>query len=86
MPGESETHRALAVYTVHARELEVQVRHKLMMDWFEACAAYRTALHANASYRQAAQEYLQRQNREPQPLLDLQTPAIFRHGTSHRIA
>lgn len=39
-------------------------------DWRRACAAYQKALHADASYRQAAQEYFQRQSREPQRWLD----------------
>jgi hypothetical protein len=39
-------------------------------DWRRACVAYRKALHADASYRQAAQEYFERQGCEPQPLLN----------------
>jgi hypothetical protein len=38
-------------------------------DWRRACAIYEKALHADASYRQAAKEYFEEQNREPQPLL-----------------
>jgi hypothetical protein len=38
--------------------------------WHQACADYRKALHANASYKQAAQEYFERQTHEPQSLLD----------------
>jgi 5-methylcytosine-specific restriction endonuclease McrA len=41
-----------------------------MAEWRRACATYQKALHAEARYRQAAQEYFERQNREPQPLLD----------------
>jgi len=41
-----------------------------MAEWHRACATYRKALHANASYRQSAQEYFERQTREPEPLLD----------------
>lgn len=41
-----------------------------MAEWRRACATYQNALHADASYRQAAQEYFERQNREPPPLLD----------------
>ena len=40
-----------------------------MAEWRRACAIYQKALHANGSYRQAAQEYFERQGREPQPLL-----------------
>jgi hypothetical protein len=39
-------------------------------EWRRACMMYQEALHANPSYRQAAQEYFERQSREPQPLLD----------------
>jgi len=39
-------------------------------EWRNACAAYQKALHASSSYRQATQEYLERQNSEPMPLLD----------------
>lgn len=41
-----------------------------MTEWRRACIDYFKALHANASYRQAAQEYFDRQSREPQTLLD----------------
>lgn len=41
-----------------------------MAEWRRACTTYQNALHANTSYRQAAQEYFERQSREPQPLLD----------------
>ncbi len=40
-----------------------------LAEWLRACAAYQKALHADASYRLAAQEYFERQGREPQPLL-----------------
>ncbi|MFI5111599.1 MAG: CarD family transcriptional regulator [Terriglobales bacterium] len=39
-----------------------------MAEWRRACATYQKALHADASYRKAAQEYFERQSREPQPL------------------
>jgi hypothetical protein len=42
---------------------------KLMAEWRGACATYQTSLHANESYRQAAQGYFELQSREPQPLL-----------------
>lgn len=38
--------------------------------WRRVCAAYQKAIHANSSYREAAQEYFERQCREPQPLFD----------------
>jgi hypothetical protein len=38
-------------------------------EWRRECVAYQKALHADSQYRQKAQEYLERQNREPQPLL-----------------
>jgi len=43
---------------------------KAIAEWRQTCATYQKALHADASYRQAAQQYFERQNREPQPLLD----------------
>jgi hypothetical protein len=47
-------------------ERDLQVR----AEWYRACATYQKALHANASYRQAAHQYFERQSREPQALLD----------------
>jgi len=41
-----------------------------MAEWRRACATYQKSLHANASYRQAAQDYFGLQSREPQSLLD----------------
>ena len=38
--------------------------------WRRDCASYQKALHADSSYRKAAQGYFERQSREPQPLLD----------------
>lgn len=38
-------------------------------DWHRACDDYRKALHGNSDYRQAAQEYFERQAREPEPVL-----------------
>jgi 5-methylcytosine-specific restriction endonuclease McrA len=40
-----------------------------LAEWRRACATYLKTLHENESYRQAAQEYFERQSREPQPLL-----------------
>lgn len=37
-------------------------------EWRRACHAYKQALHADPSYRQATREFLERQRREPQPL------------------
>jgi hypothetical protein len=37
--------------------------------WRNACDAYKQALHADPKYRQATVEFLERQRREPQPLL-----------------
>ena len=51
------------------QEAEVQFS-DLAAEWRTASAAYRTALHADSSYRQAAQEYFERQDSEPLPLLD----------------
>jgi hypothetical protein len=42
---------------------------EVMSEWRRACATYEQNLHANASYRQAAQDYFELQSREPQPLL-----------------
>jgi len=39
-------------------------------EWRRACTMYLEALHADPNYRRAAQEYFERQTREPQPLLD----------------
>jgi hypothetical protein len=50
-------------------ELPQESTTEVMAEWRRACAAYQKALHANASYRQAAQEYFEQQSREPQPLL-----------------
>jgi 5-methylcytosine-specific restriction endonuclease McrA len=44
--------------------------YEVVAEWRNACAAYQRALHANSSYRQAAQEYFERQSSEPRPLLD----------------
>jgi 5-methylcytosine-specific restriction endonuclease McrA len=38
-------------------------------EWHSTCHAYKHALHADPKYRQAASELLERQRREPQPLL-----------------
>lgn len=70
IPGQSETLGALALYRGHTLELERQVHHNLMAEWHLACTAFQGRLHADASYRRAVQEYLERQDREPQPLLD----------------
>ncbi|MGD0990042.1 MAG: HNH endonuclease signature motif containing protein, partial [Candidatus Sulfotelmatobacter sp.] len=40
-----------------------------MAEWRRACTTYQKNLHANGSYRQAAQDYFDLQSREPQPLL-----------------
>jgi 5-methylcytosine-specific restriction endonuclease McrA len=63
-----------------------------MTEWRRACATYIKALHANASYRQAAQEYFERQSREPRRLLDwwvyrdivLQVGPVASANTSNR--
>ena len=44
--------------------------YEAVAEWRNACAAYQKALHASSSYRQVAQEYFERQNSEPMPLLD----------------
>lgn len=41
-----------------------------MIEWRRSCVAYQKALHADPNYRQAAQEYYERQSHEPQGLLD----------------
>jgi len=53
-----------------ALAMDERRRAEAMAEWRRACATYQKALHANTSYRQAAQEYFERQSREPQPLLD----------------
>lgn len=53
-----------------ARQKALMVHQELKAGWRRACVAYRKALHANANYRQAAQEYFERQSREPQRLLN----------------
>lgn len=53
-----------------AEEMAERRRAEAMAEWRRACATYEKALHADASYRQAAQEYYERQSREPQPLFD----------------
>lgn len=62
----------------------VEACRQSMAQWREACAAYRKSLHANASYRQAAQEYFERQGREPQPVLDwwVYRAIVVRVGTT----
>jgi len=51
-----------------ARQKALMVHQELRAEWRRACMAYRKVLHANVNYRQAAQEYFERQSREPQPL------------------
>jgi 5-methylcytosine-specific restriction endonuclease McrA len=41
------------------------------IEWRCACDAYKHALHADPKYQEVAMEFLERQRREPQPLLDL---------------
>ena len=53
-----------------AEEIAARRLPEEMAEWRRACVTYRKALHAETSYRKAAQEYLERQNREPQPLID----------------
>jgi hypothetical protein len=50
-------------------ELPQERSREVMGEWRRACATYQKTLHANANYRQAAQEYFERQNHEPQPWL-----------------
>ncbi|MGO9434729.1 MAG: HNH endonuclease [Terracidiphilus sp.] len=44
--------------------------YEAVAEWRRACTAYLTALHASPDYRQASQEFFERQNSEPLPLLD----------------
>ncbi|MGA3372224.1 MAG: CarD family transcriptional regulator [Terracidiphilus sp.] len=44
--------------------------YEALAEWRKDCATYQKALHASSSYRQAAQEYFERQSSEPLPLLD----------------
>jgi 5-methylcytosine-specific restriction endonuclease McrA len=72
LPQESEWRRFGANYRdgSRAHEAYLEARRKVMTEWRCSCMAYQKALHANVSYRLAAQEYFERQSREPQPLLD----------------
>lgn len=72
LPQESEFRRFSSNYRDRSREhgAYVEACRQSMTKWREACATYRKALHASPSYRQAAQEYFERQGREPQSLLD----------------
>jgi len=69
---------------LHGREASQRAMAELMNEWRLACAAYQKALHGDASYRQAAQEYFERQSREPQPLLDwwVYRAIVLRVGTA----
>ena len=51
-------------------KLPLESTPEAMAEWRRSCAMYQKTLHANASYRQSAQEYFERQSREPQRLLD----------------
>jgi 5-methylcytosine-specific restriction endonuclease McrA len=57
------------IYRKEQQQTETQF-YEAVSEWRIACAAYQKALHASSSYRQAAQEYLERQSSEPTPLLD----------------
>jgi 5-methylcytosine-specific restriction endonuclease McrA len=72
LPQESEFRRFGANHQDRSRERKAysEAYRQAMIEWCRACATYLKSLHANASYRQAAQEFLERQNREPQTVLD----------------
>jgi HNH endonuclease/CarD-like/TRCF domain len=76
LPQESEFHRSGTAYResyrerAKSREAQLEAYGLAMTEWRRGCATYQKALHANASYRQAAHEYFERQNREPQRVLD----------------
>jgi 5-methylcytosine-specific restriction endonuclease McrA len=55
---------------IRERKAYLDAHQQTMTEWCRACATYLKSLHTNTSYRQAAQEFLDRQNREPQTVLD----------------
>lgn len=63
-------HAAYRKKCKEAIENAVQASTKARVEWRRACANYLKALHANVSYRQAAQKYFEQQSHEPQRLLD----------------
>jgi 5-methylcytosine-specific restriction endonuclease McrA len=65
-------------------EARVEAYGQAMVEWHRACAAYQRALHADASYQQAAKEYFDRQKREPQSLFDwwVYRTIVLRVGTA----
>jgi 5-methylcytosine-specific restriction endonuclease McrA len=67
LPQESEFRRfgANSRDTSRERKAYLGAYRQAMTEWRQACATYLESLHANPSYRQAAQEYFERQNREP---------------------
>jgi hypothetical protein len=53
--------------TVAARDKTLAANKAAEEEWRRACDAYNRALHADPKYRQAALEFIELQNREPQP-------------------
>ena len=71
LPLESEFRRFGANHRDRSRERKafLGAYQQAMTEWRRSCMAYQKALHADASYQLAAQEYFQRQSHAPQPLL-----------------
>lgn len=57
------------IYRKEQQQVETQF-YEEVAKWRRACTAYLTALHASPNYRQTSQEFFERQNSEPLPLLD----------------
>lgn len=48
----------------------IEAHRQALTEWRRSCVAYQKSLHADASYRRAAQDYFERQSCEPQPVLE----------------
>ena len=57
------------IYRKEQQQVEAPF-YEAVAEWGRACTAYLTALHASPNYRQASQEFFERQSSEPLPLLD----------------
>ena len=57
------------VYADRERSRAEKARQQATNKWRRACTSYQKALHADPNYQQAAHEYFEGQNREPQALL-----------------
>ena len=57
------------IYRKEQQQVETQF-YAEVSEWRRACTAYLTALHSSPNYRHASQEFFERQNSEPLPLLD----------------